>query len=243
MVQRLLPAALVPAFVVLLVTPCAQAGSDWNARVADSANWFLQARPRLKKNDCGGLVCAVLERAGATERGNSRTMWRDAVRDGRVTDRPHPGDLVFFDHTYDRNRNGRVDDPLSHVGVVSAIEANGTLVVVHKSSRGITTLRLTTSAPAVHRRGGRVLNDYLRQPGYGPANGRRLAGQLVHGFARPPRPETRRTAAIPRKPVHAVAPTKMPVRPPPVPLHAAQAIDPRKYERWLDTDARPSRFD
>ena len=71
------------------------------------------------------------------------------------------------------------------MGVISAIE-DGVLIVVHRSSRGITPLRVSPAEPSVHKRGKIVLNDYLRKPGYGPKNGPRLAGQLVRGYARPP---------------------------------------------------------
>ena len=37
------------------------------------------------------------------------------------------------------------------------------------------------------KEGDRVLNDYLRAPGYGARSGPRLAGELFRGFARPPR--------------------------------------------------------
>jgi hypothetical protein len=119
--------------------------------------------------------------------GNSHTYWSDARREGRVHDQPQPGDLAFFDRTYDANRNGRLDDVLTHVAVVVAVDDDGTVELVHFGSGQIKALRLSLTQPAVRREGGQVLNDYLRSPGYGPPNGKRLAGQLLRGFARPPR--------------------------------------------------------
>lgn len=231
MVRLSLPAALGSALALLLLAPtgCAGARTTWNARVADSARWHLRNKPGLRQNDCSGLVCAVLKRAGSDQRGNARTMWRDARREGRITRKPQPGDLAFFDYTYDRNRNGKVDDVLTHIGVVVSIDDHGTLTVVHRSSRGITPLRVTPGEPAVHHRGKRVLNDYLRAPGYGPRNGARLSGQLLRGFAHPPgsapQPradaDTRREASQPRQ----------------------AAAKRASYQRWLSTERHGSRFD
>ena len=120
--------------------------------------------------------------------GNSRTLWSDAQKEGRVADQAAPGDLAFFDYTFDANANGRVDDELTHVAVVTSIEDNGTVVMIHRGSNQIKELRMNLSRPAVRRDGDRVLNDFLRAPSYGPADGPRLAGQLFHGFARPPHP-------------------------------------------------------
>lgn len=174
---------------LLLLTGCAHGGS-WNAAVASSAQRYLEERPPLEREDCSGFVCSVLRDAGhSTARGNTRMMWEAAVRDRRVVSWPRPGDLVFFDDTYDRNHNGRLDDRLTHIGMVLRTESE-TIIVIHRASRGITTMRLTPSRPRVHRRGGIILNDYLRKRGYGPKKGRRLSGQLLHGFARPPRPDS-----------------------------------------------------
>ena len=155
--------------------------------VADSARWHLTARPSLKRHDCSGLVQSILARAGIPAQGNSRTFWQDAVRESRVVERPSPGDLAFFDRTYDANGNRRVDDLLTHIAVVVEVTARGLVRMVHLGSRQVKELRLSLEQPGVRKEGGVVLNDYLRAPGYGPSDGPRLAGQLLRGFARPPR--------------------------------------------------------
>lgn len=128
-----------------------------------------------------------MARVGITVRGNSRTLWADAKRDGRLVEAPRPGDLAFFDHTYDANGNGRVDDELTHVAVVVGVEDDGTVEMIHFGSRRIRPLYLNLREPDVRRRGDKELNSWLRAPGYGPPTGQRLAGQLLRGFARPPR--------------------------------------------------------
>ena len=56
--------------------------------------------------------------------GNTRSLWEWASDRNLVHHKKKArlGDLVFFDNTYDRNRNGRWDDPLSHIAIVIAID-------------------------------------------------------------------------------------------------------------------------
>jgi hypothetical protein len=48
---------------------------------------------------------------------------------------PAPGDLIFWDNTYDRNGNGRADDDLTHVGLVVSVEPDGTISYLHYNYR------------------------------------------------------------------------------------------------------------
>ncbi len=44
------------------------------------------------------------------------------------------GDLIFFNNTYDRNMNGKLDDPITHIGIVIGVdEITGSIVFVDKS--------------------------------------------------------------------------------------------------------------
>jgi hypothetical protein len=142
-------------------------------------------------DDCSGLVRASYESAGidlvssdfrAGE--NAVTgIWRHARRVGALHRRaPHPGDLVFFRETYDRNRDGRRNDGLTHVGVVESIAADGTVTFIHRASKGVTRSRLNARQPRVFRNAkGETLNDYLR-----PKSKRLrayLTGELFVGYA------------------------------------------------------------
>ncbi len=142
-------------------------------------------------DDCTGLVRAVYATAGvdlmadgAAEDNGVTAIWRYASRHGRLFDggRPLPGDLVFFRETFDANRDGRLNDGLTHVGVVDDVEADGTVVVIHRVARGVVRYRMNLSHPeqAVDPSGKRW-NDWLRaeQAGAKP----RLTGQLFAGFA------------------------------------------------------------
>ncbi|MCA9566357.1 MAG: C40 family peptidase [Myxococcales bacterium] len=160
--------------------------------VASAARKHLEHAPDGFRNDCSGFVMAAFHRAGMELSGSTRTMWADAESLGIThTDTPRPGDLVFFDNTYDRNRNGRRDDPLTHVGVVIEIGDDGRVVVAHGgTSKGRTTLVMDTRHP--HDRlgpDGEVRNDWLRARQKGDDDRvPRLAGELFRGYARYARP-------------------------------------------------------
>lgn len=162
---------------------------DPGRAIVQAAREHLAAPPaELPRGDCSGLVMSVLARAGVETTGDSRSFWREAKREGRafVVGEPAPGDLAFFDRTWDKNRNGRVDDELTHVAVVVAVHDDGLVELVHRERAGVRLLRLHLLRPHDHDEDGRVLNDYLRASRYGGADAPRLAGQLLRGFARPP---------------------------------------------------------
>lgn len=158
--------------------------------IADAARHYLTHAPTGFRDDCSGFVMAAYDRAGHPVSGNSRSFWDSAEAAGSTFRKdPAPGDLAFFDDTYDRNHNGRRDDPLTHVAVVIEVERDGTIVMAHGgTSKGRTTLRMNLHHP--HDRvgpDGTVWNDWLRARGRGePEGAAYLAGELFRGFARAP---------------------------------------------------------
>src|SRR5258708_12613964 len=60
---------------------------------------------------------------------------------------PRAGDIVFFHETYDRNRDGKRNDGLTHVGVVDSVKADGSLTFVHRMRSGIARSRLSLRHP------------------------------------------------------------------------------------------------
>ena len=136
-------------------------------------------------DDCTGLVRYAYQVAGhelmPTEgaRGHNgvTAIWY-AARQRKALHRkvPDAGDLVFFRETYDRDRDGRRDDGLTHVGVVESVEPDGTVVFVHRSGKGVTKGRVHPQRPR-----DRGVNDWLRvRSRVGPAA---LTGELFAGFA------------------------------------------------------------
>jgi hypothetical protein len=162
-----------------------QVVSEAASRVGRS---LRQVRPRVP-DDCSGLVRVALRAAGAepllvaARPGDNATtaLWREASA-AQLTGRgpPRPGDLVFFRDTYDRNRDGKRNDGLTHVGVVESVSEEG--VVIHRGGRGVARGRLDPVRPALtHDQSGNRINDYVRRPD--GTKGPRLAGELFVGYA------------------------------------------------------------
>ncbi|MDH4128802.1 MAG: CHAP domain-containing protein, partial [Spirochaetota bacterium] len=40
---------------------------------------------------------------------------------------PRQGDLVFFHNSYDKNKDGKENDPLTHIGIVENVDTDGTI--------------------------------------------------------------------------------------------------------------------
>jgi hypothetical protein len=145
-------------------------------------------------DDCTGLVRLAYASAGINLMdggglpGNNgvTNLFRRAKHLGALhSTHPRPGDIVFFRETYDRNRDGRRDDGLTHVALVERVEPGGQLTLIHRGSKGVARTRMNLLHPSTHRvaRGGAVANDYLRR-----ASGAQRAyvtGELFAGFASP----------------------------------------------------------
>ena len=162
---------------------------SWGAQVAEAADWFLKHKKAPKRRDCSGLVIAILDRAGMAISGGVRDMWQQAKADGRVADEPHPGYLVFFNRTYDKNQNGKEDDLLTHIAIVIDVGDDGKIGMVHLGNRGIRPLRMNRARPHQHRDGSKVVNDYLSNYRLKTQRKSRLTAELYHSYASPPGPE------------------------------------------------------
>lgn len=141
-------------------------------------------------DDCTGLVRGVyaslgvdLMLAAQPDDNGVAAIYRFASRHGRVYEggRPVAGDLVFFKETYDLNRDGQVNDGLTHIGLVDDVEPDGTVFVIHRVARGVVRYRMNLRNPSRARDAtGKVINDGLRMPGRGsPA---KLTGELFVSF-------------------------------------------------------------
>jgi peptidoglycan DL-endopeptidase CwlO len=156
--------------------------------LAEAARHYLDVAPRGFRDDCSGYVEAVFARVGMSLEGSTASFYDLAKATGALHHQkaPAPGDLAFFDDTYDRNRNGRLDDPLSHVAVVLEVRPNGTILMGHGgTSRGRTTLRMNLARPdAREDEAGEVLNDWLRvKRDSDPGGTKYLSGELWKAFA------------------------------------------------------------
>ena len=136
--------------------------------------------------DCSGLVEASLAAAGIPQKGSTAMLFAEA-RDQRVLHRrhtPQPGDVAFFDDTYDRDGDGRLDDALSHSAMVEAVAPDGTITLIHIGSAGVVRFHMNLRHPEDARGpDGEPWNDALRA--HKAADSRRtryLAGELWVGF-------------------------------------------------------------
>lgn len=53
------------------------------------------------------------------------------------TNNPKPGDIVFFDNTYDVNKDGVFNDKLTSIGLVIETDKEGTIYFLYNTSKGV----------------------------------------------------------------------------------------------------------
>lgn len=122
---------------------------------------------------------------GATGPGGVERLYGFARARGTLhrAPRPNPGDLAFFNDTFDRNGDGLRNDPLTHVAVVERVDPDGTVVLVHRAGAGVFRQRMNLSHPRARRdpRSGKAWNHLLRRAG--PGEPPRTTADLFAGFA------------------------------------------------------------
>ncbi len=149
--------------------------------------------------DCSGFVAAVyaaegvplgrlLARVSPRETSGAAAAYQAVKAYGTVFggggEWPEPGDLVFFDDTYDRNRDGRADDPFTHVGVVEYV-SGGTVVFIHRGGKAVVRAAMNLAHPAREvGPDGRRMNSPVRSRRPPLRGGQTLAGQLFAGYGR-----------------------------------------------------------
>lgn len=166
--------------------------------IADTASRLVGARVvrsgnRLITNDCAGVTRAVFLAHGidlyedsSEQMTGVRRIYAHVRKHGRIHRGPEVsrGDLVFFDNTWDANNDGLENDPLTHVGVIEALEADGTIVFISRTSSAIERYRMNLRWPnSSVTTDGRVFNDFLRRKRAGdPSRRMYLTGQLFAFF-------------------------------------------------------------
>lgn len=138
--------------------------------------------------DCSGTILAAYHRAGVRlyplflqHRGSGVRRLHE-LSEARQADLPVPGDMVFWDNTWDRNRNGHWDDALTHAGIVTAVDpASGVISFVHHDERrGIVEDHMNLARPDAPGH-----NAVMRAAGEPDHGGRIYAGQLYAGARSP----------------------------------------------------------
>ncbi len=148
--------------------------------------------------DCTGTVLAIYWYAGidlasplARYRGNGVTRLYRFLEEEQAlysTRRPKAGDIIFWDNTYDRNKDGQANDYLTHTGMVVAVEDDGTVHYVHHNYRkGVVFARMNLYKPGVYTEvvdgEQRIINSPMRMRG-SPNFDKWLASQLTRSFGR-----------------------------------------------------------
>ena len=129
------------------------------------------------RRDCSGYVQAILSSLGHDVVGFTREygirtngvaqIFEYVERSGTIykNELPKIGDLIFFSNTYDVNRDGQINDKLSHIGIVTKIDEDGTISFKHVIHREIKTDYINLSKPTLHSYKGRIINSYIRRAG------------------------------------------------------------------------------
>ena len=177
-----------------------QTGSAKQQAIARTAARLVGARTiqignRLVSYDCAGVTRAIylsqghdlyMGAGGNGQANGVRRIYEHVQKHGRIHRGPAvgPGDLVFFDNTWDFNADGLLNDSLTHVGIVEAVERDGTVIFISRVSNAIERYRMNLRAPnTIRDADGRILNDYLRRKKIGdPLATGYLTGQLFASF-------------------------------------------------------------
>jgi hypothetical protein len=120
----------------------------------------LVVRGRRFTMDCTGVVLAVYWYAGIDlardfnrfSGGGVERIYKTLERENLLysTATPLVGDIIFWDNTYDHDEDGRWDDPLSHAGMVTGVDPDGTIAYIHYHvTRGIRVDFMNLRSPAV----------------------------------------------------------------------------------------------
>ncbi len=140
--------------------------SELQARIIEAAEELLRTQRFVVaghryNNDCTGTILAVYAMAGirlvdlfpgyaggGVQRLHGIAVDYDLLYHSEL---PQPGDLVFWDNTYDRAGDKQWNDPLTHVGLVLSVDSNGTVEFIHYDyTRGPVKAWMNLTDPDTH---------------------------------------------------------------------------------------------
>jgi cell wall-associated NlpC family hydrolase len=99
---------------------------------------------------------------------------------------PQPGDLIFWDNTFDHDHDGRYDDPLTHVGMVAEVLPDGTVKYIHRGGKGISYGYMNLTHPELSKNeAGEAINSQLRYKNKkDPGHAKYRSGELFVAYGR-----------------------------------------------------------
>jgi hypothetical protein len=137
----------------------------------------------IRRDDCSGFVVGLYRSLGFSvelQYYNTRfvadNLYRNLRSKGLVYSgmRPKKADLAFFRNTVSKGGNR-----VTHVGMVTDIEEDDTIVIVHYSSKGVSLLRMNLQDAHTHMNDeGKVINDFLRKKTPNTESNSLLSGEL-----------------------------------------------------------------
>jgi hypothetical protein len=144
----------------LKITPPKPLLQEERKRLAAIASSFIGKSKLLVKEqsfrpDCSGAIRAIFAQAGLRLGGiikkeddnDVKAIYRYVYKYGRIEkSQPEAGDLVFFHNTFDRSRNGKMNNALTHIGLVEQVSGE-TVFFVHYLGQAIIRSRLNLSRP------------------------------------------------------------------------------------------------
>lgn len=148
--------------------------------------------------DCSGTILAIYAYAGINlgarfnrYTGGGVTRIYKIMRANKLlytSYYPVPGDIIFWDNTYDENGDGKWNDELTHAGMVVGVSPNGEISYVHQNyHRGIVIERMNLLYPNIYTRiidGVTVIvNSPMRMRG-SPKGPSWLSGQLIRSLGK-----------------------------------------------------------
>ncbi|HBE02216.1 MAG: hypothetical protein A2096_03385 [Spirochaetes bacterium GWF1_41_5] len=158
-------------------------------------NSFIPALDKKFNYDCSGLVLAAYYSAGydllaisgkkklSPDMAKNIYMLFPEAKNTNRTLKPSAGDLIFFNNTYDKNRNGKWDDFLTHVAIIVKTDPDGTISFIHVTGKGIVKEYINLSFPQQMTRQGKIINSYLRvRPTSDPVRIKYLAANFFYCF-------------------------------------------------------------
>lgn len=153
--------------------------TDTQAALVEAAHWAvgrgdLSNNGRRFRMDCNGVVSALYWRAGLDLQsayprytGNGTARIHAWMADEALLyrpDEPAPGDLIFWDNSYDVNGNGAADDELTHIGMAVSVDDDGVVTYVHQDYiSGVVFARMYPPEPSDRSR-----NSGMRMQSLGP---------------------------------------------------------------------------
>lgn len=147
----------------------------------------LTVNGKKYKSDCSGIINAIFSAAnvGISINGGVKNIYRHTKKYGQIVkNKPAPGDLIFFHNTYDKSRNGKINDWLTHIGIVEKIEPDNTIHFIHFMGYSVVRSYLNLSSPKLsyHPQTNKRINHYLRRA-QGPYRAY-TAAELFAGFGK-----------------------------------------------------------